>query len=79
MKYKEIVTIQGYNLYETLNVTSNTVNPLNKVSKLKIPTKIIHVERNGNNKTIITYLIKDGKYHSEFIMQAQIAEPSLKS
>ncbi len=55
MKYSQIVTIQGYNLHETLNKPSNSINPQNRVSKLKLPTRIIDVQRSGNNKTIITF------------------------
>ncbi len=55
MKYKNIVTVQGYNLHETLNTPSNSIKPQNKVSRLRFPTRIINVEREDNNKTIITF------------------------
>jgi len=77
MKFKDIVTIQGYNLHETLNIPSNSINPQNKVSKLKFPTKIINVERVGNNKTIITF---DKGWQISFRIHnaSSKAEPSLK-
>lgn len=77
MKCREIVTIQGYNLHETLNISSNSINPLNKVHKLKLPTKIINVARNGNNKTIITF---DKGWQISFRIHnaSSKAEPSLK-
>ena len=55
MKFKGCVKIQGYNLHETLNISSNSIVPTNKVPKLKFPTKIINVSRNGKNKTIIIF------------------------
>ena len=55
MKYKNIVTVQGYNLYETLNATSNSIKPQNKVTKLRFPTKIIKIQRIGDNKTVIIF------------------------
>jgi len=77
MKYKDIVTIQGYNLHETLNMPSNSINPQNKISKLKFPTKIINVEREGNNKTIITF---DKGWQISFRIHnaSSKVEPSLK-
>jgi hypothetical protein len=77
MKFKDIVTIQGYNLHETLNMPSNIIKPQNKVSKLKFPTKIIHIERDGNNKTIITF---DKGWQISFRIHnaSSKAEPSLK-
>ncbi|MCJ8306550.1 MAG: HaeIII family restriction endonuclease [Nitrosopumilus sp.] len=77
MKFKDIVTIQGYNLHETLNMSSNSINPQNKVSKLKFPTEIISVTRNDNNKTIITF---DKGWQISFRIHSASskAEPSLK-
>ena len=69
MKYSKIVTIQGYDLHETLNMPSNSINPQNRVSKLKFPTRIIDVQRNGNNKTMITF-DSGCKYHLGFTTQA---------
>jgi len=67
----------GYNLHETLNMPSNSINPQNKISKLKFPTKIINVEREGNNKTIITF---DKGWQISFRIHnaSSKVEPSLK-
>jgi len=77
MKYRGIVTIQGYNLHETLNMSSNSTSPQNRVSKLKFPTKIINIDRDGNNKTIITF---DKGWQISFRIHnaSSKAEPSLK-
>lgn len=77
MKYRDIVIIQGYNLHETLSMPSNSINPQNKVRKLKLPTKIIKVEREGDNKTIITF---DKGWQISFRIHnaSSKAEPSLK-
>lgn len=77
MKYKDIVTIQGYNLHETLNMSSNSINPQNKVHKLKFPNKIINIEREKDNKTIITF---DKGWQISFRIHnaSSKAEPSLK-
>lgn len=77
MKYSKKVTIQGYNLHETLNKPSNSINPQNRVSKLKFPTRIIEVQRSGNNKIIITF---DNGWQISFRIHnaSSKAEPSLK-
>lgn len=77
MKFKKIVTIQGYNLHETLNIPSGSTAPTNKVIKLKFPTKIIDVSRSGKNKTIIIF--DKGRQISFRIHNATSeAKPSLK-
>ncbi len=77
IKYNKKVTIQGYNLHETLNMPSNSINAQNRVSRLKFPTRIIEVRRQGNNKTIITF---DNGWQISFRIHnaSSKAEPSLK-
>ncbi len=77
MKYRDIVIIQGYNIHETLNMPSNSINPQNKVQKLKLPTKIINIERVGDNKIIISF---DKGWQISFRINnaRKKAEPSLK-
>ncbi len=77
MKYKAIVTIQGYNLHETLNIPSNSIMPQNKVPKLKFPARINHIERENDNKTIITF---DKGWQISFRIHnaSSKVEPSLK-
>lgn len=78
MKYnKGTVKIQGYNLHETLNMPSDSINPQNRISKLKFPTKIINIQREDDNKKIIIF---DKGWQISFRIHnaASKAEPSLK-
>jgi len=77
MKYKEIVTIQGYNLHSTLNMPSGNKKSLIRISRLQFPTKIISVNRDGNNKTIVVF---DKGWQISFRIHnaTSKAEPSLK-
>ena len=77
MKFDQYITIQGYNLNGTLNNPAGTIRSRIKIKKLKFPTRIIGVDRNGKNTTMIVF---DRGWQTSFRIHnaSSKAEPSLK-
>ncbi|MEM3064872.1 MAG: HaeIII family restriction endonuclease [Candidatus Nitrosotenuis sp.] len=77
MKFKNRTVIQGFNLYGTLNQSSNSVTPLMKIPRLKPPTKIDAYERKKTHTLLIRF--DEGWQLSFRIHNASSkVEPSLK-
>ncbi|HPW88727.1 MAG TPA: HaeIII family restriction endonuclease, partial [Kaistella chaponensis] len=53
IKGKNKVEIQAYNLHGTLNLPFGSVKPKAKVSKLKLPTRLIEIVFQENSKTTL--------------------------
>ena len=69
--------IQSYNLHETLNKPAQNVRPSTRVSKLRLPTRIIEIKKVNNNRVNITF--DEGWQLSLRIHNASTnVEPSLK-
>ncbi len=77
IKHNECTKIQGYNMCGTLNYPCNNIKPKNKISRLKMPRKIIDTERKQDNILIVTF--DNGWTISFRIHNARTRiEPSLK-
>lgn len=76
---RKLTTIQAYNLFGTLNQSSKSARPLNKVHCLQLPTKFydISYKKNSNNTVIVTC---DGGWAFSFRIHnaSTNVEPSLK-
>ncbi|MBI3639047.1 MAG: HaeIII family restriction endonuclease [Thaumarchaeota archaeon] len=55
MRTKKIVTVQGFNLYETLNQPSNTKQPDLRISRLRLPIRIDSSNYEGNNRLLVSF------------------------
>ena len=53
IKGRNKVEIQAYNLHGTLNLPFGSIKPKAKVSKLKLPTRLIEVVFQENSKTTL--------------------------
>lgn len=79
IKGKNKVEIQAYNLHGTLNLPFGSVKPKAKVSKLKLPTRLIEVVFQENSKTTLLVTLNEGWQISFRIHNASSRiEPSLK-
>jgi hypothetical protein len=73
------VEIQAYNLYGTLNLPFETVKPKAKVSKLKLPNRLIEVVFKEDSQTTLLVTLNEGWQISFRIHNASSRiEPSLK-
>ena len=77
MKLDQIVKIQGYNLHGTLNKAANKETPTRQISQLGLPTRIIEIKIEGDNKIIMTF---DKGWALSFRIHnaSSLVEPSLK-
>lgn len=72
IKGRNKVEIQAYNLHGTLNLPFGSIKPKAKVSKLKLPTRLIEVVFQENSKTTLLVTLNEGWQISlEFIMLVQ--------
>ena len=79
IKGKNKVEIQAYNLQGTLNLPFGSVKPKAKVSKLKLPTRLIEIVFQENSKTTLLVTLNEGWQISFRIHNASSRiEPSLK-
>lgn len=79
IKGKNKVEIQAYNLHGTLNLPFGSVKPKAKVSKLKLPTRLIEIVFQENSKTTLLVTLNEGWQISFRIHNASSRiEPSLK-
>lgn len=77
IKMKGKTEIQSYNLHESLNKPSNSMRPTIRVSKLRLPTRIIEIKKINSNRVNITF--DEGWQLSLRIHNASTnVEPSLK-
>lgn len=77
IKMKGKTEIQSYNLHETLNKSSHNTKPDTRVSKLRLPTRIIEIKKINSNRVNITF--DEGWQLSLRIHNASTnVEPSLK-
>jgi len=73
------VEIQAYNLYGTLSSAFETIKPKNKVTKVKLPNRLIEVVYQENSKTTLLVTLNEGWQISFRIHNASSrVEPSLK-
>jgi len=73
------VEIQAYNLHGTLNLSFENVKPKAKVSRLKLPNRLIEVIYQENSKTTLLVTLNEGWQISFRIHNASSRiEPSLK-
>lgn len=76
---KKLTTVQAYNLFGTLNKSSNKVKPMVKVHQLKLPTKFYDISYKDNSKNTIIVTCDGGWALSFRIHNASTnVEPSLK-
>ena len=79
IKGRNKVEIQAYNLHGTLNLPFGSIKPKAKVSKLKLPTRLIEVVFQENSKTTLLVTLNEGWQISFRIHNASSRiEPSLK-
>lgn len=79
IKGKNKVEIQAYNLYGTLNLPFENIKPKAKISKLKLPNRLIEVVYQENSKTTLLVTLNEGWQISFRIHNASSRiEPSLK-
>ena len=79
IKGRNKVEIQAYNLHGTLNLPFGSIKPKAKVSKLKLPTRLIEVVFQENCKTTLLVTLNEGWQISFRIHNASSrVEPSLK-
>ena len=79
IKGRNKVEIQAYNLHGTLNLPFGSIKPKAKVSKLKLPTRLIEVVFQENSKTTLLVTLNEGWQISFRIHNASSrVEPSLK-
>ena len=79
IKGKNKVEIQAYNLHGTLNLSSKEVKPKAKVSRLKLPNRIIEINFQEDSKTTLLVTMNEGWQISFRIHNASSRiEPSLK-
>lgn len=79
IKGKNKVEIQAYNLHGTLNQSFENIKPKAKVSKVKLPDRLIEVVFQGNSKTTLLVTLSEGWQISFRIHNASSRiEPSLK-
>jgi hypothetical protein len=77
IKLKGKTEIQAFNLHETLNKPVKSIRPVNNVSKLRLPTRIIEIRKVKTNRVNITF--DEGWQISLRIHNASTnVEPSLK-
>ena len=60
IKGRNKVEIQAYNLHGTLNLPFGSIKPKAKVSKLKLPTRLIEVVFQENSKTTLLVTLNEG-------------------
>lgn len=77
IKDRRTVIIQGYNLHGTLNARSNDMRPRDRTNRLRLPTEMIRMEREGRNRAVATF---DGGWQISFRIHnaSSRIEPSLK-
>lgn len=77
MSFKKHVTIQAFNLHNTLNQPSDSVHPVKKIPKLKPPTKIDAYERKRGTTLEVRF---DGGWQLSLRIHnaSSRVEPSLK-
>ena len=77
MKLNQFVKIQGYNLHGTLNKAANKETPIRQIGQLGLPTRIIEIKIEGDNKIIMTF---DKGWALSFRIHnaSTLVEPSLK-
>lgn len=79
IKGKNKVEIQAYNLHGTLNLPFENIKPKAKVSKLKLPSRLIEVVYQENSQTTLLVTLNEGWQISFRIHNASSRiEPSLK-
>jgi HaeIII restriction endonuclease len=79
IKGKNKVEIQAYNLHGTLNLPFDKIKPKIKVSKLKLPNRLIEVVFQDNSQTTLLVTLTEGWQISFRIHNASSRiEPSLK-
>lgn len=79
IKGKNKVEIQAYNLHGTLNLPFKNIKPKAKISKLKLPTRLIEVVYQENSQTTLLVSLNEGWQISFRIHNASSkVEPSLK-
>lgn len=76
---KRITTIQAFNLFGTLNLSTEEKQPDIKVPIIRLPTNLIHIGFKPNSKTTVLMCFDNGWQFSFRIHNAKdIVEPSLK-
>jgi hypothetical protein len=79
IKRKNIVEIQAFNLYGTLNSPFQKIKSKHIVSKVKLPDKLIDIAFKGNSKTTINLVFNEGWQFSFRLHSAEsYVIPSLK-
>ena len=79
IKGKNKVEIQAYNLHGTLNLPFENIKPKAKITKLKLPNRLIEVVYQENSKTTLLVTLNEGWQISFRIHNASSRiEPSLK-
>jgi hypothetical protein len=79
IKGKNKVEIQAYNLFGTLGESFGNIKPKFKISKLKLPTRLIEIAFQENSKTTLMVTLNEGWQISFRIHNASSKiEPSLK-
>lgn len=79
IKGKNKVEIQAYNLHGTLNQSFENIKPKAKVSKVKLPDRLIEAVFQDNSKTTLLVTLSEGWQISFRIHNASSRiEPSLK-
>ena len=79
IKRKNKVEIQAFNLYGTLNSPFQKIKSKYKVSKVKLPDKLIEIAFKGNSKTTINLVFNEGWQFSFRLHSAEsYVIPSLK-
>lgn len=76
---KRLTTIQSFNMYGTLNLSSGMDRPLIKVPVIRLPTNLLHVGFKPNSKTTVIMCFDNGWQFSFRIHNAKdVIETSLK-
>ncbi|CAM1357807.1 HaeIII family restriction endonuclease [Tenacibaculum xiamenense] len=79
IKGKNKLEIQAYNLHGTLNLPFEKIKPKAKISKLKLPTRLIEIVYQENSTTTLLVSLNEGWQISFRIHNASSrVEPSLK-
>lgn len=79
IKGKNKVEIQAYNLHGTLNLPFENIKPKFKITRLKLPNRLIEVVYQDNSKTTLLVTLSEGWQISFRIHNASSRiEPSLK-
>ena len=79
IKGKDKVEIQAYNIHGTLNQSIGKIRPKAKITKLKLPSRLIEVVYKDNSKTTLIVSMDEGWQISFRIHNASSrVEPSLK-